>query len=133
MAAIPSSADMSLLSSDKFQFQLWSGLLSLLVFLVLVFLVRSKCLKASYSLLWFAAWFGCSVLIVKPEWMDLLGRLSGVHYSPALLLLLMVFANALIVLHVTVVLTRLTRQMNRCAQEISLIKEKIEGPGECVV
>lgn len=122
--ATPSSADIVPIVADKGVVQLWAGLLALGVLLLLVVLVRGRRLKPAYSLIWFAGWGVLAVLIAFPDALDGLGQLLGIHYSPTLLLLGVVCTMGLVLLHVTTVITRQGRQINRLAQEIALLQEK---------
>ena len=93
---------MGVVSIDRIQ--LWSGIASGLVLLILVVLVRKSRLKASYSLLWFAGWALCTLFIVFPKWLDKISSILGIAYSPTLLVLMMVMSLGLIILHFTIVI-----------------------------
>ncbi len=123
--ATPSSAEVAAdVVADKGSVQIWALALAAVVLLLLLSLVRHQKLKASYSLLWFGGWAGLTLLIIQPHLMDLLGRTLGIAYSPTLLLLGVQCAFGLILLHMTTVITRQSRQINRLAQDIALFKEE---------
>ena len=110
--------------ASKGKMQMWAGLTAFIVLITLVGLIRKSKLKTSYSLLWFVGWFLCSVFIAFPNLLDSLTFVFGISYSPTLLLLLMILTLGLIVLHVTTVITRQSKQINALTQELALLKEK---------
>lgn len=106
--------------ADKGRVQGWAGLLSALGLILLLVLVRKGWLKASYSLVWFAGWFVCTLCVACPGVMDALGSALGIGYSPTLLVLLLIFALSMVTLHLAMAVTRLSRQVARLAQELAL-------------
>ncbi|CAM4215282.1 DUF2304 domain-containing protein [Paenibacillus phoenicis] len=95
------------------------------VFLLFVLeLVRRQKLREQYSLLWIlfsVVLLICSTHIGLIEW---IADQLGVKYAPAVLFLFgLLFCFALI-LHLTIVITRLTAQVLRLTQEIVILKER---------
>jgi len=112
--------------SPKGPIQLWTGIVAFVVLLFLVLLVRKNHLKASYSLLWFGGWTLCAFFIVFPPYLDVISKdIFGIEYSPTMLLLMMIMTLGLIILHLTTVITRQSKQINVLAQEMALLKEKL--------
>ena len=116
-----------LLNLDKTPMQVLAGVVAILLLLVLVILVRKNRLKTSYSLLWFAAWFVCSFFIIFINLLDKIAFFLNVGYSPTLLLMMSVAFLAMIILHLTVVITRQSKQINALAQDMAILKEGKEG------
>jgi len=114
--------------APKLRIQLWAGAAAFLALLTLVVLVRKSSLKTSYSLLWFLGWAVCSFFIVFHQYVDKISNMLGINYSPTMLLLMMVLSLGLIILHVTTVITRQSKQINLLAQEMALLREKITCP-----
>jgi len=89
-------------------------------------LIRKKKLLEKYSLLWLGS---AIVLIVLSIWRDLLEKISdsmGVYYAPTALFIVVLFCGLILGLHITIVISKLTEQNKILAQEISLLKNKIE-------
>jgi hypothetical protein len=79
-------------------------------------------LKPRYALLWLAA---AGALVAVSVWrpaIDLLGDLFGIHYKPALLFLGADVFLMLILLHMSVVVSRLTERTRLLAQELALLR-----------
>ncbi|EFM11182.1 conserved hypothetical protein [Paenibacillus curdlanolyticus YK9] len=103
-----------------------------IMFLVIIFeLVRRQRLKEQYSLLWIL--FGVLLLVVSinvrflervAEWLD-------VKYAPALLFLFGLLFCFAFILHLTIVVSKLTSQVLRLTQELAIMKGKrTDGEGE---
>jgi len=99
---------------------------SIFVIVLIVTLIRQRKLREEYAIVWLA---GSVVLLVFAVWrdlLDLIADLVGVYYAPAILLLVGIFFAALIFLHFTVVISRQTDQTKAMAQEIAILKAKLE-------
>lgn len=99
---------------------------SLSLFLFVLEIVRRGVLKEKYSILWLASF---SVLIVLSLWRDLLDILAGwvgIFYPPSFLFLLAFLFLLMIVLHFSIVISRLTEKNKRLAQDLGLLKMKVE-------
>ena len=109
--------------------QIISILFSLAVFFGVADLIRRSMLKEQYALLWL---FSSVVLLLLSIWRSLLdkvAKMAGVAYPPSLLFLMAFIFLLLIVLHFSVVISRLSEKNKKLAQEIALIKLQI-GKGE---
>jgi hypothetical protein len=98
---------------------------SLMVILLVVWLIRGRKLREEYSIVWL---LGSLVLLVFSIWrglLDIIARLVGVYYAPAVLLLVTIFFGALAFLHFSVVISSQAEQQKNMAQEIALLKEKV--------
>ncbi len=99
---------------------------SILFLFFIITLVRKKTIREEYSLLWL---FWSLVFITFSIWrdgLDFAADLLGVDYAPAALLLLLVLGIIFILIQFSVVISRLTEQNKAIAQELALLKEKIE-------
>jgi hypothetical protein len=98
-----------------------------LLFLILIMeLVRRQKLKEQYSLLWITA---SGVMVIFALWKDLLERVSsllGVHYAPSTLFLVSLLFALLIILHFSVIVTKLSNQNIKLAQELALLTAKVQ-------
>ena len=105
-----------------FKIQLVSAMASAAILTIIVGLIRQRRLLEAYALLWLGA--GVSLLILS-VWKGLLIWLAGivgVSYPPALLFLVALFFSVGLFLHFSVVISRLTDQNKKLAQEIALLR-----------
>jgi hypothetical protein len=109
------------------------GSLALLVFIV--DLLRKRKLREEYSILWL---FGGVCFLVLAVFRDLLTQIShavGVAYPPAALFLVLIMGAYLMLLHFSMVFSRMADKTKLMAQEIALLRLELEriradrGPG----
>lgn len=109
-------------------------LVALLICAVIFELVRRKHLMERYAILWLV--LGVTILVLA-AWKGLLTTLShaaGIYYPPAALFAVaFVFVLALL-LHFSIVLSRLSDQNKILAQRVALLQQRLEekdpAPGE---
>lgn len=98
-----------------------------LVFLVVtVELIRRQKIAEKYSLLWLAlglVMISCSVF---PGLLEGIARSVGIYYAPSLLFLIGLIFSLTFIMHLTIVISRLQRQLTRLIQEVALLKAKLE-------
>ena len=95
--------------------------------ILLVFqLIRQRKLREEYALLW----FGASVaLIVVSLWrggLEMAARLAGVAYPPSVLFLGVMVLGFFLAMHYSISLSRLAEQNKRLAQEIALLRQRLD-------
>ena len=99
---------------------------SLLFLLYIVRLIIKGKLREEYSIVWII----CTVvLIVFSFWrqgLEVLAKLVGVYEAPNLIFTGAIFAIFIYLLHLSVVASKLHSQNKKMAQELALLKEKIE-------
>lgn len=108
--------------------QLFSILFSGFLFAFIFNLVKKQRVKEEYSLLWFTMSLFLIYMAVDRHAIDRLGRLVGVIYSPTVLTLLTTAFTFLLLIHLTVVITRLSDQNKELIQELGLGNLKRELP-----
>jgi hypothetical protein len=95
--------------------------------LVLVFeLVRRKRLSERYAILWLLA---ALTLFVLAVWKGLLTSLSsdvGISYPPSLLFTVAIGLIAVILLHFSIAVSRLSDQNKVLAQKLGLLQQRVE-------
>jgi len=120
------SAIPGVVESWRVQVFAFGSALALLAFLA--WLIKRRHLKEEYSLLW----VGTSVLIMALAlWrgsLDRLASLLGIYYPPAALFLVLLGGMLLILLHFSIALSAQKEQIRGLAQEVALLRERIEGP-----
>ena len=103
---------------DKIQF--FSILFSLFIFFFIFSLVKNKRIREDYSILWFAMSLFLFYLSFDRYAIDRLGELFGVAYPPSVLTLMTTGFTFLLLIHLTVVVTRLSEQSKELIQEMGL-------------
>jgi hypothetical protein len=100
--------------------------LSLMFFGFVIELIRRKRIKESYALLWLVS---AVVFIGFSVWRHGLEQLSlaiGIAYPPAALLLLAVGVLFLILIQFSIIISKLSFENKRLAQEIALLRITLE-------
>jgi len=100
--------------------QLFSIIFSLAIFMFIFGLVKNRRIKEEYSILWFAMSFFLLYLSLDRFAIDRLGRLFGIAYPPSVLTLMTTGFTFLLLIHLTVVMTRLSEQNKELIQEMGL-------------
>ena len=106
--------------------QILSITLSLVVLVSVLEFIRRGVFKEKYALLWL---FASIVLIIISFWRGLLDFTAGIfgfYYPPSFLFLLGLGFLLLITLHYSIVLSILTDKNKKLAQELGILKEKLE-------
>jgi len=101
------------------------GLVALLLGIIFQ-LIRKNRLLEQYSLLWILS---AVLLLLMSLWrglLDVISSLAGIYYPPSALFLLAILCGIMIALHFSVVISRLTKQNHTLAQEVALLKQKME-------
>ncbi|WP_210491586.1 DUF2304 domain-containing protein [Patulibacter sp. SYSU D01012] len=108
------------------QLQIVSILVSLGLFLLVFELVRRRRLLERYALLWL---FTAIVLLGLSVWSQLLDQVSraiGVGYGPSTLFAVALGFIAMLLLHFSVVISRLAEQNKVLAQHVGLLQRRLE-------
>jgi hypothetical protein len=105
--------------------QLISIAVSAALVVAIVELVRRGRLTEEYSFIWIV----CAVaLFVLSLWRNLLDRAAsilGVHYPPALLLLVLTFFVVIVSLYFSVVVSRHRKEIEKLVEEVALLEEQV--------
>jgi hypothetical protein len=86
-------------------------------------------LKPRYALLWLTAAGALVVVSVWRESIDLVGEAFGIAYKPALIFLGADVFLMLILLHLSVVVSRLTDRARALAQEVAILRQEVSDRG----
>ena len=111
--------------------------LSAAVIAFIVVLVRSRQLRAKYSVLWFSIGIGLAILAIFPGLLVDVSDLFGIEYPPATFMLLALSFLLVLVLHFSWELSRLEDRTRTLAEEHALLRQELEeripaapgGPG----
>lgn len=88
--------------------------------------VRTRKLKEQYSLLWLLIGV---VMLTLSLWRDLLERLAaylGIYYPPSLLFVVGILFCFALILHYSVIISRMYSQNVKLAQEVAILNKKLE-------
>lgn len=110
-----------------FRIQVVAVLGSVLLLATVLQLLKRKKLREEYALLWLAIALG---LLVLSLWRDLLTRISftlGVAYPPAALFLILIMGAYLLLLHYSLVISKLADKSRELAQELGLLRLEVES------
>jgi hypothetical protein len=107
--------------------QVFSLLFSLSIFFFIFSLVKNKRVREEYSILWFTMSLFLLYLSLDRFAIDRLGNLFGIAYPPSVLTLMTTGFTFLLLIHLTVVITRLSEQNKELIQEMGLWQV---GPAE---
>lgn len=103
---------------DRIQF--FSIIFSVIVFSAIFWLVKRRKVKEEYSILWFATALVFLYMSLDRHAVDRLGDLFGIAYKPTIVVLMISGFITLVLVHITVVITRLTDQNKELIQELGL-------------
>jgi hypothetical protein len=92
----------------------------------IVHLVRSRRLRAKYSVLWLTIGLGLAVLAIFPDLLVDISDLFGIAYPPATFMLLALSFLLVLVLHFSWELSRLEDRTRALAEEHALLRGEIE-------
>ena len=92
----------------------------------IIHLVRSRRLRAKYSVLWFSIGLALAVLAIFPDLLVELSDLFGIGYPPATFMLLALSFLLVLVLHFSWELSRLEDRTRALAEEHALLRGEIE-------
>lgn len=94
--------------------------------LLVLELVRRRHLREEYALLWLLTGVVLLLLSISRPLLDTLARLTGIFYPPSALFLVALLFVLAVLLHFSIVLTRLTQQNRELAQQLALLRHALE-------
>ncbi len=106
--------------------QLLSIFVTLVLMLVTFELVRRRKIGEQYAVLWFAAELVLLFFAIFDNVLIAVAHMAGIFYPPAVLIPVLMFFVIALSLHFSVVVSRLTRENKKLAQEIGFLKSKME-------
>ncbi len=105
-----------------------AAIASILLILVVLELIRGRRLKERYALLWLGTGVALLVLSLWREGLNTIAGWLGVEsYPPAILFALAILFVIVVLLHYSTVLSSLTDDNVRLAQEVGLLRERIRS------
>jgi hypothetical protein len=110
--------------------QLFSIFVGLALFFIIMGLVRRKRLQEQSSLLWLAAGFLMALIPVWKEGFFAFSHFMGIENAASAIFLLGFVFVILVLLHLSVLTSRLTEENREFAQTICLLREQLERSRE---
>lgn len=106
--------------------QLIASVVSIVIIFVVIYLVKNKKLKESYSLIWLATG---AFMLTASFWRRLLKIISdliGIYYPPSALFLIGIIFLILLLLQFSVVISSLFENNKKLIQRVSLLEFELE-------
>lgn len=100
--------------------------LGLLIFLLILELVRRKKLKEEYSWLWLLTGAIIAILTIWDNLLDKVSSFMGITVPTSTLFLFAFMFLILVCLHFSINISKLTDKIKNLAQELTILKSKIE-------
>ena len=97
-----------------------------LLFGLILELVRRRRLMERYALLWLGSAAGLLVLAVWRDLLELFADAVGIAYAPSALFVVALGAILLLLLHFSLVISRLTDQTKLLAQRAGMLQQQID-------
>jgi len=99
---------------------------SISLFLYILFLVRNKKIKEEYSLLWLSSSVVFIIFSIWRDGLEFFARIMGIAYPPAALFLILLLAVFLILIEFSINISKLAEKNKILTQELALLKKEIE-------
>jgi len=106
--------------------QIFSILVSLIVFILTIDLVRKKRLREEYSLLWLATSSAMIILILRYDWLLALTKLIGAVLPTTTLFLGSILFLVLLSVQFSIKISKLSDQVKDLVQENALLRYEFE-------
>jgi hypothetical protein len=110
--------------------QIFAILTAIVVFVLIVELVRRRRLREEYSWLWLLTGAGMIVLVVWYRLLVYITWIIGAGTPVTTLFLFSTLFLLIIAVHYSVIISKLTTQIKNLAQELALLKNRVEGPDD---
>lgn len=105
--------------------QLVSIVVSAVLLASIVELVRRGRLTEEYSFIWIVCAVALFALSLWRNLLDVAASALGVHYPPAVLLLVLTFFVVIVSLYFSVVVSRHRKDIERLVEEVALLEEQV--------
>jgi len=99
---------------------------SLILVIAILLLIRNKKIKEKFSLLWLFFGIIFFILSIWRDSLEIFAHMLGIAYAPAALFLILIIAIISILIHFSVIITRLEDYVTNLVQEIGLLKMEVD-------
>ena len=93
--------------------------------IMIVYFLRKNVLNLKYSLLWILSCFVMVAMLLFPEIMEYITKLTGIHSIINSIFVISIFFILLILLSVTLIVSKLKEQNKRLAQTCALLEKQL--------
>lgn len=100
---------------------------SVFIFIVVIELIRRNHLKERYSLIWLTAVIFLMVFSIWRRLLDFIALRIGIYYPPSFLFLLAIAFLLILLLHFSMIVSSLSENNKRLAQEIGILKTRLKN------
>src|SRR5215208_486280 len=107
--------------------QLVSIVVSASLLVTIIELVRRRRLSEEYSLIWIVCAVALFALSLWRNLLDLAAAALGVHYPPAVLLLVLTFFVVIVSLYFSVVVSRHRKEIERLVEDLALLEAEVRS------
>jgi len=107
--------------------QLVSIVISAALLVTIIELVRRGRLSEEYSFIWIVCAIALFALSVWRNLLDLAASALGVHYPPAVLLLVLTFFVVIVSLYFSVVVSRHRKDIEKLVEDVALLDEQVRA------
>ncbi|WFA16425.1 DUF2304 domain-containing protein [Paenibacillus mucilaginosus] len=101
-----------------------SIIFSILFLLVILDMVRRQKLKEQYSLLWILFGIVLFIISINVKLVEVVAAMLGVLYAPALIFLFGLLFCFVFILHLTMVISKLTDRVLRLSQAVAIMEQE---------
>ena len=105
--------------------QVMSFLASLGLLGIVLELVRRRMIKEKFALLWVISVVFLLIFSLWGNLLELLAKILGIYYPPAVLLPLMLFFGVVLFLYFSVIATKQDEKIKNLTQQISILEERL--------
>ncbi len=113
-----------------FQQKVFAIIASFLIMAVVVELVRRRKLREEYSWLWLLTGGGIILMVIWYDLLVFLTHLIGAIVPTTTLFIFSLLFLMIISLHYSIQISRLSHQVKEIAQQLALLKGKVEGQSD---
>ncbi|WP_135549942.1 DUF2304 domain-containing protein [Paenibacillus cymbidii] len=106
--------------------QLMGAAFSLILLVSVLFLVRARMIREKYSLVWFVIGLFMLAMSVFKGAVDWFSGLFGIDYAPSAFFAILIVSAYLLLLHMSVSISRMKLQNKTLTQELGLTKLRLE-------
>jgi len=99
-----------------------------LIFMFFIFrlIVKGK-LREEYAIVWLICTLILMLFAFWRNGLEIIARMLGVYYAPSIIFLGAIFAIIIFLVHLSVVNSKLQKQIKELAQELAILKNKKEN------
>lgn len=102
------------------------SIMGALAFMFFIFrLITKGKLREEYSIIWIICTIILLVFSIWRDGLDVIAKLLGVYYAPALIFLAAIFAIIIFLVHLSVVNSKQHEQIKKLTQEMAILKNKV--------